>query len=452
MQVIDIDPTTGKVARKPLKDDDFLGEPPEAFTALSGLFNGLSIVQSEPNDEYKFTLAEQTFAGRSYIARLGDTTAVGRWLAPLDTPLSAGDVAQHVSFTTFDAVTKAMGKEIPPDPNAGFEVLDAVKWRDYFGMAGDIEVYPYLHREFDVTSRYSADREAQRRGVLTALGGKMAWHVGKLREIIERQKAVIAAEAEAKAAEEAKATEPVTETTEPAEPVDVVTEPTEPVDVVTEPAEPVVEATELTEPVDVVTEPAEPVVEATEPTEPVDEATEPTEPVDVVTEPTEPVDVVTEPTEPVDVVTEPTEPVEILDPAYATLGYEERQLEDRKLASELGGMLDSIERRALGILAAFNGEGRTFRDTRVQQMVDDVRFIAGTAREAHAPLDALMDHMDTIKSESPHDPLAAVKRDIMRLAPHLDLKTVEILACYVKTPTGTVTVFNGEDKPAQPAA
>jgi hypothetical protein len=412
VQVIDIDPTTGKVERKPMKDDDFTGEPPESFTPLSGLFHGLSLVQTEPNDDYKFTLAGQTFAGRSYIVRLGDSTAVGRWLAPLDSPLSAGDVNQHVSFETFDAVSKAKGKEPTANPNAGFEVLDAVKWLDYFGMSSDLEVYPFLHREFDVAYRYAADREAQQRGVMGVLAGKTAWHVEKLREIVNRQKLAIAAEAtlaEAKAAEEeAKAGEAVV--TEP------VTETTEPVDVVPEP---------VTEPVDVVTEPV-------------------TEPVDVFTEPV---------TEPVNVVTEPeTAETELLEPAYASLGYEERQLEDQKLAAEVGGMLDSIERRAQGILAAFNGEGRTFRDIRVQQVVDDVRLIAGTAREAHAPLDTLVDHIGIIKSEATYDPLAAVKRDIVRLAPHLDLKIVEILACYVKTPTGTVTVFNGEDKTVQPTA
>jgi hypothetical protein len=155
-------------------------------------------------------------------------------------------------------------------------------------------------------------------------------------------------------------------------------------------------------------------------------------------------------------VTEPTtasETVEseILEPAYATAGYEDRQLEDRKLVDAVNGALDSIERRAIAIVTAFNGE-RPMRDSRVQQMVDDVRFIADTAREAHAPLSTLVDHMDILKSESPVDPLTAVKRDIMRLAPHLDLKTVEILACYVKTPTGTVTVFNGEHKTYQPTA
>ena len=81
-----------------------------------------------------------------------------------------------------------------------------------------------------------------------------------------------------------------------------------------------------------------------------------------------------------------------------------------------------------GILAAFNGEDREIRNPRVKMMVDDVRFIRDTAREAHGSLTALVDHMDILKAKvAPDDPLAAVKRDITRLAPHLDLKTVEIL-------------------------
>lgn len=85
-------------------------------------------------------------------------------------------------------------------------------------------------------------------------------------------------------------------------------------------------------------------------------------------------------------------------------------------------------------------------------MVDDVRFIQDTAREAQPPLATLVDHMDTLKSEAgSDDPLAAIKQHIIRIAPHLDLKTVEILACYVKTPSGTVPVF-GEDKADQPTA
>jgi hypothetical protein len=500
VQVISINPTTGKVDRSTLPNDDFTEEPDEVFTPLSGLFDGLTLVQPEPTDGYRYTLMGQMFAGRSYIVRLEQTNELTRpakrWLAPLESSLSAGDAAQHISFDTFDAVNKAMGREPSAEPNAGFEVLDTEKFRDYFGET-EFSIYEYLNQEFQTTSRYSADRAATQAGILQ---GKATWHVLKLKEIIQRQKANIVAEKAQVNDLTAAIADGYTEHLDPDDKYDadafirllgLPSDTTEDVmnakleelgylrrisgkvlyrhdtmaDVLakaeaeTEPEEPVKVTAEFSVTETVTEEQAEPELPKVEgdPLEGVSALR--TEAVKGAWTPAPPpwtggvvssfggAEPVTEP-----VAAEPDVIIpEIVDRPYAVMSYEERQLDDRKLIDDVRGRIESIERHAMSIINAFNGEARALTP-RVQRMVDDVRFIRDTAREAQTPLATLVDHIFTLKSEAgSDDPLAVIKQHIIKIATHLDLKTVDILACYVKTPTGMVPVF-GEDKADQPTA
>jgi hypothetical protein len=197
VQVIGIDPNTGKIERGgTTMSDDYVDDASVVVTPLGGVFVDLQLVQLEPRSDYVFCLSEEaasdaegtTFAGRSLIVR---TEPGSQWLAPLASPLSASDVASRVFFTTLDAVKRLKGGDTAPDPSAGFEVMDGEKWRDYFGVAAHTDLHSYFRAEFGNPHmlRINIDTEAGRHGYMTVIGGKPAWHVEKLRGLIARQKA-----------------------------------------------------------------------------------------------------------------------------------------------------------------------------------------------------------------------------------------------------------------------
>jgi hypothetical protein len=111
------------------------------------------------------------------------------------------------------------------------------------------------------------------------------------------------------------------------------------------------------------------------------------------------------------------EPEVIPEPSYAEMGYADRELADRRLTEDLAGRLDAIERKAIGIVALFNGD-RQMRDPRVQAMLDGLKEIAEMAAKGHEPVSTLVDHIDVLKGEA---------------SPSMSVE--EIAACYVDTPT-----------------
>jgi len=186
--------------------------------------------------------------------------------------------------------------------------------------------------------------------------------------------------------------------------------------------------------------------------EPVTETDQPKKPVADV-EPAQPV--VAEPVaQPVQAKPEPEfVEAEIINPDYSKMGYADRALADRKLINSINGRTDQIERLALSCVTRFKAigqhDGQTMRGF-LQEALDTVDKMLSVARHVKPDVATLAEHLDIIKAEArPDDPLEAIKRDIIRLAPHLDLKVVDILACYVRTPDrGMVPVFEPADQSA----
>ena len=61
--------------------------------------------------------------------------------------MSVGDLLQHVSWLTLDAINKVSQTHAPEDPNLGFEELDEAKTMDYF-RCDMAQIHAYAVREW----------------------------------------------------------------------------------------------------------------------------------------------------------------------------------------------------------------------------------------------------------------------------------------------------------------
>ena len=182
----DIDPTTAKVARRDILDNEIIENDSAKLTLLNATpFAGLTIVQHEPDSLFTFSIGGQRFKGHSYLLRL---EADGRWIAPLAVSLSAGDVKQHITFNTLDAAAREANEPLPTVPNEGFEQLDATKIRDYFDGLTEHEMMGLVNQHLGLgTSGHMRYPQKYEEAGLQLPGGN-AWHIAGLREAIGKAK------------------------------------------------------------------------------------------------------------------------------------------------------------------------------------------------------------------------------------------------------------------------
>jgi hypothetical protein len=209
VRVFDIDPETGKLSRDfEMMDNEYLEKGDTVETPMSGILDGLTLVQDETKSRHMFSIFDKRYAGRSLIVRFD---ADSRWLAPLATSVSAGDLLQHVSWITLDAVNKAAHIQPVADPNEGFEELDDAKAQDYFGcdMA---HIRDYAVREWGTGDGQAHLRQHDMLREIANTDDKDApvtliYHVAKIRGIVQKWRSLeegkARAEAEAKAKAEA---------------------------------------------------------------------------------------------------------------------------------------------------------------------------------------------------------------------------------------------------------
>lgn len=186
--VFEIDPTSGRVVRKDILDNEIAAAPGNFNLTLLDTMPlvGLTVVQRDPNSLFAYTIAERRFRGASYLLRLeGDS----RWIAPLAVPLSAADVRQQIVFNTLDAAVKESGEQLPTNPDEAFEELDEHKIRDYFDGLTWHEVLSLVNERLGLgtSGHASYPRKYVEAGLQSPRG--RAWHIPTLREVIAKTKA-----------------------------------------------------------------------------------------------------------------------------------------------------------------------------------------------------------------------------------------------------------------------
>lgn len=457
VDVLSIDPVTGKVERSAMMDNEIVASPDnKMLTALGEPFEGLSLMLIDGGSIFAFTIGGQRCKGRSFVVRLEPE---GQWLAPLAMRLSTTEVIEHITFNTLQAAAKDAGEVLPIDPNTGFEQLERGQqydqvWRDYFGFSL-MQIETLLSEQLG--SRVYDD--FQKAGYHRRDGTKSLWNVAKLRALTEKAKAdLAAAKADGFEKVDAATFTAIFGTDDSQERQKLVRQG---LGLAVDPPQPIGKPLEdegylrriagtnlwklqmLPELVErgraKANEPAaDPVVsDASDLIKPeTDEAAAETHADEAEATETQDIDLDDSP-----------------------MGDEERRIEAAKLLDEVDRTLGQLEQRAIGWLENFDPHGKLPLSGDVEfeeafgavlsDAKDVITEVADKASATKKPLARLTDYINVPKPESsgPVDVEDAIKRGAVRARPHLSVD--DVLACYVQTPTGIISVLGPpEDTPA----
>ncbi len=189
VRAFSIDPREGQITRGEVKDDLIIRagvDPVGLYEALKGLH----LHQTDAASQFLFTLAGQQFRGQSILIAFEHDS---QWLSPVPATLSVGDVAEHVSFTTYNAI-KAAANEPVEDRSEAYEPLTGDLVRAYFpvppGWTGMHPLHIGLTELGGQGSPWNGEllrvpgEQAKVLDFARVVAGKTVWNVPKLWDLV----------------------------------------------------------------------------------------------------------------------------------------------------------------------------------------------------------------------------------------------------------------------------